>query len=500
MLKKLPLYPILFSIFPVLSLAAHNISEISLDVILRPLFVSLLMGLILFGLMRFILRDWYRAALAVLTVIFFFFIYGQVYNILEDVTFGNVSIFRHRTLLPLYGILLVVLLYLIARRLKQPRTFTLWLNLLSIYLLIYPVSKIVLNVLQQSSANRAVHESSSQIVTSANQPDIYYIILDAYGREDILSNLLGYDNSGFLNSLRQRGFYVADCSQSNYAYTEFSLPSSLNYDYIDHLNVSHDRNGRVALLKHGAVRSFLKANGYKVVAFPTGWSFTEWKDADLYLDFEHPVTALTEFESLILDTTVVRVAYDARSSKQVGASRKDLRRLRILSLFENIKKLPGIEGDLFVFAHIVAPHVPYSFEPNGEMPAFKREGSTHQEIGTAYINQVKFINREILNVLDALIMNSEVPPIIIVQGDHGPLPDLAVNYSERMPILNAYYLPGVQMDKILYPSISPVNSFRVVLNSYFEQSLPLLEDESYFGPPDDRNEYQLVPNSCPNKP
>ena len=51
-------------------------------------------------------------------------------------------------------------------------------------------------------------------------------------------SLLGYDNSEFLNSLRQRGFYVADCSQSNYAYTEFSLTSSLNYDYLDNLDVS----------------------------------------------------------------------------------------------------------------------------------------------------------------------------------------------------------------------------------------------------------------------
>jgi hypothetical protein len=56
----------------------------------------------------------------------------------------------------------------------------------------------------------------------------------------------------------------------------------------------------------------------------------------------------------------------------------------------------------------------------------------------------------------------------------------------------------VKMDKILYPSISPVNSFRVVLDSYFAQNLPLLEDQSYFGPPDERDEYHLVPNSCPS--
>ena len=51
--------------------------------------------------------------------------------------------------------------------------------------------------------------------------------------------------------------------------------------------------------------------------------------------------------------------------------------------------------------------------------------------------------------------------------------------GERMPILNAYYLPG-QKTEALYPSISPVNSFRVVLNEYFDQDLPLLPDRQYF--------------------
>ncbi|HLO14462.1 MAG TPA: sulfatase-like hydrolase/transferase, partial [Anaerolineales bacterium] len=483
-----------------LSLAAYNVDQISLEVVVRPLLVSLFLGAILFGLMRLIFRDWQRAALATLTVTFFFFMYGQAYNLLEDVTFGGLSIFRHRTLLPLAGILLAISLFLIARRLKQPGAFTFWLNLISIFLLIYPTEQIISNVLQQWSADRAVRASYSKVAARADQPDIYYIILDAYGREDVLKNLLGYDNSGFLNSLRQRGFYVADCSQSNYAYTDFSVTSSLNYDYLDKLNVAHSRVDRIALLKHNAMRSFMEANGYQIVAFPTGWPFTEWTDADLYIDYKHPVTALTEFETLLLNTTVIRAAYDYRLSNQTDDTHKDLRRLRVFSLLDNIKKLPEREGNLFVFAHLVVPHIPYTFGPNGEVPAYQTKNATYQQTAVAYANQVRFINNEILKVVDTLIKNSKVPPVIIVQGDHGPLPDLATKYSDRMPILNAYYLPGVQTDKILYPGISPVNSFRVVLDSYFGQNLPLLKDQSYFGPPEARDEYHLVPNSCPTTP
>ena len=500
MLRKLPLYPILFSIFPVLSLAAYNIDEISLDVIVRPVFAALLGGVILFGIAKLIFRAWHRAALTVLIILCFFFSYGQIYNVSEDVTFGGISLFRHRTLLPLFAVLLMASLYLIVRRGDQPNGLTWWFNLLSIFLLVYPTFKIMSNVFQQWSADRAVRSSNSQIVEKTDRPDIYYIILDAYGRADVLRDLLGYDNSDFLNSLRQRGFYIADCSQSNYAYTEFSLTSSLNYDYLDHLDVYNSRSERIALLKHSAIRSFLDANGYEIVAFPTGWAFTEWKDADLYADYEQPVTSLTEFESLILDTTVFRVASDLRSSSQSDASHKDLRRLRVFSLLDNIKRLPERDGNLFVFAHLVVPHLPYTFGPNGEVPAFQGKNATYDEIAAAYVDQVRFVNKEILNVIDTLIKNSTVPPVIIIQGDHGPLPDLAKEGSERMPILNAYSLPGVDMDTILYPSISPVNSFRVVLNSYFGQNLPLLEDQSYFGPEDDRNANQLVPNLCTNRP
>jgi hypothetical protein len=284
------------------------------------------------------------------------------------------------------------------------------------------------------------------------------------------------------------------------AYTEFSLSSSLNFDYIDHLGVSGSRDDRIALLQHSATRSFFEANGYKIVAFPTGWPFTEWRDADMYLDFEHPVTSLTEFESLILNTTALRVLTDRQIPNQADASHKDLRRLRIFSLLDKIKKLPSVDGNLFVFAHLVVPHPPYTFGPNGEVPAYQGKDATYQETAAAYADQVRFVNKEILKVVDALLENSKVPPIIIIQGDHGPLPDLATDGAHRMPILNAYYLPGTQAGKVLYSSITPVNSFRVVLDSYFGQNLPLLRDQSYFAPLEDRNDYELIPNACAGKP
>ena len=50
---------------------------------------------------------------------------------------------------------------------------------------------------------------------------------------------------------------------------------------------------------------------------------------------------------------------------------------------------------------------------------------------------------------------------------------------ERTSILNAYYLPTGISDAF-YETITPVNSFRVVLNEIFDLELPLLEDKIYF--------------------
>ncbi len=62
-------------------------------------------------------------------------------------------------------------------------------------------------------------------------PDIYYLVLDGYGRGDVLQKYYGFDNAEFLDGLRQRGFYIADKSSTNYPSTVFSLPSSLNMRY-----------------------------------------------------------------------------------------------------------------------------------------------------------------------------------------------------------------------------------------------------------------------------
>ena len=51
--------------------------------------------------------------------------------------------------------------------------------------------------------------------------------------------------------------------------------------------------------------------------------------------------------------------------------------------------------------------------------------------------------------------------------------------KERYTILNSFYFPDGDYEQ-LYPGISPVNTFRVVMDKYFGTDLGLLEDKTYY--------------------
>jgi hypothetical protein len=66
--------------------------------------------------------------------------------------------------------------------------------------------------------------------------------------------------------------------------------------------------------------------------------------------------------------------------------------------------------------------------------------------------------------------------------------------SDQFKILNAYYLPGY--NDLLYPTISPVNTFRLVLDAYLGAKYPLLDDISYYSPIPNIYAFQEIQNPC----
>jgi hypothetical protein len=96
----------------------------------------------------------------------------------------------------------------------------------------------------------------------------------------------------------------------------------------------------------------------------------------------------------------------------------------------------------------------------------------------------------ILPIISQIIEKSDTPPVIIIQGDHGSVIE---SPKRRMSILNAYYLPK-EGDTQLFESISPVNTFRVIFNTYFGGKLPLLEDNAFYSIYDHPYDYTIILN------
>jgi hypothetical protein len=498
-IKFIPLYPFFFIAYPAVALLGFNINEVEPSVLGRPLIVLLFSALILLTVLGFLLRDWNRAATLLFILILLFFTYGHIYLYLKKIDIDGFILGRHRQMLPLWLGVGVLAAWWTIRKLRNPQGLTPVLNLVSIFLLIYPSFQIISYSVKRAETEKAALQAAQvkgATLPLGYAPDIYYIILDAYGRADVLQEMFGYDNRPFLNSLESRGFYVAKCSQSNYGQTMLSLTSSLNFDYLDSLtsSLTADTDTRAplrALGQYNNVRKFLVSQGYNIVSFATNFPVSEWKDANYFLS--PPPQGMSDFEIMLSQTSLWRVPMDMADEPPERVSAEWYRRRTLFALAALEKIVPDIPSPKFVFAHLVIPHHPFVFGPNGqELNSIEAGVPKFEEYKVKYPDQVTYINKRILAIVDLILKNSPRPPIIIIQGDHGPAPfDVT---PRRMKNLSTYYFPD--NTEGLYPTITPVNTFRVIFDKYFGQPYPMLEDKSLYSAYDIPYNYEEIPNDC----
>lgn len=505
-LKDLPVHPFLFAIASVLSLLSVNKTEVQPWVAIRLILVMLLVTLISYFLLYWIFRNRDKAALLTTVILILFTTYGSLFSLLQKVESLS-SFLRHRYMLGMYLGLLLISIFFIARA-KKPEKMTWPLNLVLGIALAIPLLQVIFFYATNSSTSPAqVFEDKSinqdVVLTGDEKPDIYYIILDSYVREDALLDLYDFDNSGFLQELRNRGFFVGDCSRSNYAHTRLSLSSSLNMNYLDALGVNFDPDTRNIrdldhLIRKSSVNRVLRDFGYQTVAFETGYIFTELKDADHYYESNTNLlfsSFIEPFEYLFVENSIFKVVIDTESGFLYRAFSAlyfpfTEQETRVRNIFKTLPNIPDIAGPKFVFVHLEIPHHPFIFLPDGSInpdhrfyPGIYMPENT-KLMGEGYINQVKYVNAEILTIIDEIQNNSAVPPVIILQGDHG------LQGGDRMNILNAISIPNAG-EETFYASISPVNTFRAVLNETFGTDLPYLEDISYMSYSEDKMELTI---------
>lgn len=468
-----------------------NASEVPLDVIWRPLAASLAAAGLLMLVFRLIGKKWRRAALATSLVLVLFFSYGHVYRQIW-INYPTTIFGRANVLFAIWATVMIMGVWALLRIVRKTSRVTIVLNAMSSALVVFLVVGMAANLWNQQSTIVWKEPETLHPTPGPNwdgtKPDIYYIILDGYGSEAVLRQFYGVDNSAFLDGLRSRGFTITSDSSANYWKTALSLSSSLNFHYLTDLaelprDVERDMI-LPTLITNSAARQFLEEQGYKTVAFSTNFFFSEIRDADVYFENKSP---LTHFEMNLLTGSMAIFWVDV--------AQPIFHRYEVLDHFENLQHAAELDGPKFVFAHLVIPHPPFVFDAEGNpfQPMGSIDGNAYMggvdHYLKGYSGQVRYTNHMVEQALDAILAKSNTPPVIILQGDHGPgaylnwqSPDQTC-LNERFSILNAYYMPGKENAAAAIPTyISPVNTFRVLFNAYFDTRLSM-EPNHHFAAP-----------------
>ena len=508
------IYPFLFALYPIVGLYSRNLTEIPPSEVIRPVLIALITTSIFFFLLEKFLKDHERAAFITGFSVFIFSASEIGYRVIEGTLFKGLDESYHRVLL-LFAVISIAILgnravwekYLNPTRKKY---IVEYLNYVSIAMVLLPLITIgrfwytAFDDAPQPWSSYIAKNEPPQSLSSANPPDIYYIILDGYGRADILQEIYTHDNLAFTSALTERGFFIGSESQSNYLRTSLSITSALNMQYINFTAdlvgpTSVNRIPLFELASNNRARRLLEEAGYKFILIDSGSAFTRFYDAEYFLS---PFKIRPNlFEMWFYSTTALNVLYEpelpiTKSLQEFfPVAGYSVHRRFITAALENLTYAAEIRGPKFVFAHLIVPHPPFVLGRNGEpirpnYPYVTGDGASFASNSDIYIEgytaQIDYINKQILDVIDDIMKNSDKPPVIVIQGDHGPGYLLLQQGDtpssclwERASILNAYYFPEGRTD-LLYKSISPINTFRAIFNTYLNGNFDLLDDKTYF--------------------
>ncbi len=497
-MKHLIPYPLFFITAIILERVVISSTQIGAGQSLRSLVIIFFLTSLALWAIWSITKDWHRTNFMVLMIWVMLVLYRFIYRLFKVHQPQNADTLAFILLIVLAVIYLLIVNKKVWQTIHNPARLSLYFTFVFGLLLSFQLFRLTKDM--QKLVMSKTHTGTSAISDMAEtidlqdevRPDIYVIILDGYARQDVLDSMYGYDNSKFIQQLENLGFFVADQSHSNYVQTAYSMASLWNFDYVQPWNSLYDYTEYLMKpIQNNRTFRLLKGLGYTTVSLESEVDYTEIKEFDKYLSSFLP---FNKFESLLLvdsplepinnifglgipipsyTTHTIRTQYDLRTLKEIPTS---------------------IPGPKIVYAHIVTPHPPFIFDQNGNAIQQKKPYSLwdntsftggQSDYRSGYVDQVIFINREIFDVVSNIIEKSETPPIILIMGDHGPASmftwrlDAPGCVWERTSNFYAMLLPGHQADGILYPSMTPVNVFRLIFNTYYGADLPLLDDRTY---------------------
>ncbi|OGS22098.1 MAG: hypothetical protein A3J83_03750 [Elusimicrobia bacterium RIFOXYA2_FULL_40_6] len=478
-MKNLPvLHPYLFAILPALIIFADNSTEIPAGQIIIPFIVIISLTWLTWKALDCLIKEKKASALVAMLFMVAVFTFGTMYDFIRSLVVWNNGKYYEMGFTAIIFSLFVFYCYMVIKfkRSVKIQTINTALTCLGAFLILFNIAQ---TGIYQWNKPKEIQNSGFKNPPPASPvlPDIYYIILDQYAGVNEMKDVFNYDSGGFAARLEKKGFYVARDSKIKLCITDLSLATSLNMKLPDLTNINpnlENVDNVVAskfglfnvrdkfiykLIRDNEVIKLLKSKGYKYINFGS-WFYPTSHNKRADLNFNcYGFFIKQEFTHTLVKNSIARILF----------INKDYFRKGVLYEFDELAKMPEIPGPKFVFAHVICPHLPFVFGPNGEKVDSKK---AYVPDIKQYTNQHIYVTKLTEKLVNEIISKSKTPPVIVIQSDHGS----RFHPGYVQDIFNAIYLPGGGK-KYLYSTIAPQNTFRIIFNRYFGTKYPLLSDK-----------------------
>jgi hypothetical protein len=496
-LKNVPFHFLLFPLFFVWHVWNAYFGLIPFRYSLRYLLYYTGLAVVLFIIGKLFFRNNIKAGIWSTLLLIPFFFWGAMHDFLRKTSLP--SFFSSYSFLLSFLLAIGTFIFIWLRKNKKTFvTINTFANSLTVMFIILELCISIYKQLSgEESKNHIAHYNTPVDVNIKNihdtlKPDIYFIVFDEYASSSSLKKYYQFDNNYLDSILLKNDFFIANKSKSNYNSTPHSISSTLNLNYI---NIPLEKEKTVPLVMLKA-QQFLKESILPKVLEENNYTIINNGLCDL---LNHPAPTETFFNQNI-PNAFTRETLWGRVSKEIlwKITLKLPKKWFLSTAINTQKKETNISKEnfnrlcnelnqqglkpKFVFAHFMMPHAPYYFDKKGNL-RLPQENDYSTNNRNAYTEQLEYVNTWIQKLAQKSAIPTSRPKVIIIEPDHGAR-NFGRDYKnfireKQFMNLNSYYFSDGDYSN-LYDSISPVNSFRVILNKYFNSNLPLLKDSTIF--------------------
>lgn len=458
-------------------------------------YLLITLAIIFFNVLWF--RSTEKAFVFSFYLLLLFFFFGAIYDTLKE-NFPGSRIPSYTFLLPSILVISVIVYWQINRWKKPFKRLTRYLMALSIIFLAIELAYAGYYTLSgKAKVNDLTGDfrlEREQIMDCAipDYPDIYFIVFDGYTSSALLKNEFNYNNDQLDSSLIRHNYFISASSRSNYNFTVFSLGSTFNMSYLkkgvetDSITpknvmqaVNTMRSNILVQFLHERGYTFRNYGGFEMDYMPSEQiSFFDYYYYDL-------IDKQTLYERIRRDIGWYLACKNIFTGKfRVPERYTKKKEAQLLGNENNYKNLltelaSSDTAPRFVYTHLLLPHYPFYLKSDGSQVADSAVIFNTIDKKTGYVDQVKYANLLLEKIIELSAKDAKRKRVVIIEGDHGYSFWDAANQHKAFPNLNTYYFSDHNYGK-LYDGISPVNTFRVVLNKYFCQDLPMIKDSSIY--------------------